>query len=125
MSLKFIFTPVAQNTIIRPMAEAVCMVRGGETVTYVDTADHKEKKITSENLYFLTLQTSVNGKKVDIDGRTVAFQASHKPAQIQVNVNDVTVMISPKTTVAEAMAQYKRKWRLQSHLLNQNIHQKD
>ena len=125
MTLKFIFTPVAQNTIIRPLAEAVCMARGGVPVEYTDTADHKEKKITPESLYFLTLQTSVNGRKTNIDGRTVAFQASYKPVQIQVNVNDVFVMISPKTTVAGAMAQYQKKWRLQSRLLSQHIRQKN
>ena len=123
--LKFIFEPVAQNTIIRPLAEAVCMARGGSTVKYTDTADHKEKKVTYENIFFLRLQTLENGKKVNIDGRTVASQASFSPVQIQVNVNDVAIMISPTTTLAEAMDQYKKKWQLQSLLLNQNARQKD
>lgn len=105
----FVFTPVAQNTIIRPLAQAVCMVRGGETVEYTDTADHQKKTIDSADLYFLNLETKINGRKVDIDGTTVSFQARYKPARIRVNVNDVVVIVSRKTTVQSAMDQYKRK----------------
>ena len=122
---KFIFTPCAQNTIIRPIAQAICMAQGGKPVEYVDTADHKTKRITLEDLHFVNLQTSVNGRKVNIDGRMVAFQAQYNPAQIQVNINDVAVMISPKTTVVEAMVQFKRKLHLQNRLLEQKIRRKD
>ena len=110
MTLKFVFKPVAQNTIIRPLAEAVCMARGGACVKYTDTADHKEKPVCSENLYSLTLQMKINGSERNIDGRTVAFQAGYKPVEIHVKINDLTVVISPKTTVVEAMAQYREKF---------------
>ena len=40
-----IFDPVAQNTIVRPMAQAVCLAQGGKPVEYVDTSDQKKKVI--------------------------------------------------------------------------------
>lgn len=110
MTLKFVFKPVAQNTIIRPLAAAVSMARGGACVKYTDTADHKEKVVYSEDLYSLTLQTKINGHERNIDGRTVAFQAAYKPAEIHVEINDLTVVVSPKTTVVSAMAQYREKF---------------
>ena len=37
--MNVIFEPVAQNTIVRPMAQAISLARGGEMVEYIDTAD--------------------------------------------------------------------------------------
>ena len=45
--MNFIFRPVAQNTIIRPLAEAVCMMHGGEETPYVDPTDKKELLLTT------------------------------------------------------------------------------
>ena len=110
MTNQFIFTPVAQNTIIRPLAQAVCIVNGGQETPYVDTADKKDKRITLDNLFWVSLEMTVDGQKKIIDGYQAAFLARHQPIKIQVNVNDIPVMISPKTTVTQAMNQYKRKY---------------
>ena len=109
MNAQFIFDPVAQNTVIRPLAQAVCMVRGGDDVQYVDTADHKTKTITAHDLYYLTLQLPKNGKKINVDGNLVAFRAQHEDISIRVNVNDVFVIVSRGTTVDGAMAEFKNK----------------
>ena len=42
MSSTLIFDPVAQNTIIRPLAEAVCITHVGRMTTYIDIADRKK-----------------------------------------------------------------------------------
>ena len=110
------FDPPAQNTIIRPVAEAVCILHGGETTSYVDTSDHKEKRITLNDLHFLSLQTQVNGQEKTIDGYKAALLARHNPLEIQVNINDIPVLISPKTTVTQAMNQYYRKYAKANHL---------
>ena len=109
MKAQFTFDPVAQNTVIRPLAQAVCMAHGGEDVSYVDTADHKTKTITVHDLYYLTLQLPKNGKKINVDGNLVAFRAQHEDIAIRVNVNDVFVMVSRGTTVNGAMTEFKRK----------------
>ena len=120
MTMKFIFSPVAQNTIIRPLAEAVCMVQGGQPVKYIDTADHKEKQITLQDLSFLSVDVRVNRRAMSMNGDQVAFQARHKPIQIQVDINDIPVIISNKTTVEAAMAQYRRKFELKNPELSRN-----
>ena len=107
--MKVIFTPCAQNTIVRPMAQAICLAKGGEPVEYVDTADHKTKTITVHDLYYLTLQLPKNGKKINVDGNLVAFRARCEDIAIRVNVNDVFVMVSRDTTVNGAMTEFKRK----------------
>lgn len=104
------FDPPAQNTIIRPLAEAVCISHGGEPTFYVDTSDHKTKVIALEWLHFLTLQTQIDGAGKRIDGYKAALLARHNPLEIQVNINDIPVLISPKTTVTQAMNQYHRKY---------------
>ena len=119
--ITFIFTPVAQNTIIRPMAEAVCVAHGGETIRYVDTSDHKEKNITSSDLYFLTLETKINGRKQILDGRQVASMAKYRPIRIRVDVNDVQVFVSQDTTVTQAMNNFYRKITPKhDHILSRN-----
>ena len=107
--MKVIFTPCAQNTIIRPMAQAICLANGGKPVEYVDTADHQKKMVTLDQLHFLNLKAKVNAKNVDVEAGVVALWARHQPIQVQVNVNDVEVMIDAKTTVDQAMAQFRKK----------------
>jgi len=108
--MKVIFTPCAQNTIIRPMAQAICLANGGEPVEYVDTADHKKKMVTLDQLYFLDLKAKGKGKDVPVEADLVAMRAHHEPVQVQVNVNDVEVMIDAKTTPDEAVAQFHQKY---------------
>ena len=114
---KFTFEPVAQNTIIRPLAQAVCIVQGGKPVRYIDTADHKEKEISYNNLYFVDIKTTINGRKTILDGRTLALWARHgKPIRLHVAINDVDVIVSKETTVEKAMAQFQEKYALQQRL---------
>jgi len=105
----FVFEPVAQNTVIRPMAQAVCIARGGETVPYTDTATHKEKSVALSDLYFLTLSTKADDRMLTWDGYQVALIAQHTPVQICVDVNDVQVFITRDTTVEQAMADFHQK----------------
>ena len=109
--MRFIFRPVAQNTIIRPMAQAVCLMHGGKETKYVDPTDGKEKVITSFDVSYLRLETMVKGRKFLMDGNQVAFHAEHYPqkASIRTEINDVDVYIYPNTTVASAMEQFRRK----------------
>ena len=109
--MKVIFTPCAQNTIIRPMAQAICLANGGKPVEYVDTADNKRKTVTLDQLYFLDLKTKVKGKDVAVEADLVATHAHHEPVQVQVNVNDVEVMIDAETTPEQAMAQFYQKFK--------------
>ena len=109
MKFQFIFEPVAQNTIIRPLAQAVCMARGGEDVSYVDTADHKTKTITANDISSLTLQVSKKGQTINVDGTLVAFRARYEDISIRVDINDVSVSVSRDTTVNGALAEIKRK----------------
>lgn len=107
--MKVIFTPCAQNTIVRPMAQAICLAKGGEPVEYVDTADHKTKTVTLDQLPFLDLKTKVKGKDVNVEADLVALRAHHEPILVQINVNDVEVMIDANTTVDQAMDQFRKK----------------
>ena len=111
MTIQFIFKPVAQNTIIRPLAEAICMMHGGQDTPYTDPTDKKEKCITYGNLHtIIGLETIVNGQKRRIEGNTIAFQARHYPeARMKVEINDVIVNVTPTTTVQEAFSQFRRK----------------
>jgi len=107
--MKVIFEPAAQNTIIRPMAQAVCIAQGGKDVDYIDTADHKKKTVGLENLSFLTVQARINKRDFNLNAYDVAMKAKHEPVLVQVNVNDVKVLVSPTTTVEQAMAQFHKK----------------
>ncbi|MBR6411975.1 MAG: hypothetical protein IKS41_02295 [Alphaproteobacteria bacterium] len=109
MKYQFIFSPVAQNTIVRPLAQAVCMARGGEPVEYVDTADHKTKTVTSNDISYLTLQVPRKSGNVNVDGTLVAFRAMHENVTIRADINDVSVFISRNTTVDGAMGEFQRK----------------
>lgn len=107
--MKVIFTPCAQNTIVRPMAQAICLAKGGEPVSYEDTTDHQIKKVTLDQLSFLDLKTNVGHKNIDVEATLVALRAHHEPVQVLVNVNDVEVMIDADTTVEQAMIQFRKK----------------
>ena len=109
--MQFIFKPVAQNTIIRPLAQAVCLMHGGEKTAYIDPVDHKEKVITSFDVSYLHFEKMIKGRKVLMDGNQVAFHAKHYPQKtsIKAEINDVDVYIYPKTTVAAAMEQFNQK----------------
>ena len=109
--MQFIFKPVAQNTIIRPLAQAVCLIHGGETTKYTDPEDHKEKVITSFDVSYLHFETIIKGRKVLMGGNQVAFHAKHYPqkASIKAKINDVDVYIYPTTTVSAAMEQFHQK----------------
>ena len=104
-----IFEPVAQNTVIRPMAEAVCIVQGGQPVRYIDTADHQEKDITISDLHGLILQSNAEACKKRLDGYEMALTAKKIPIRIRVDVNDVHIFVCRKTTVKQAMADFYKK----------------
>ena len=110
--MNFIFKPVAQNTIIRPLAEAVCMMHGGSDTSYTDPTDKKVKYISYGNLHtIIGLETVNNGRKVRVNGDLIAFHAKNHPEKthLKVEINDVLVCVTPRTTVAEALAQFHRK----------------
>lgn len=109
--MKVIFDPCAQNTIIRPMAQAICIARG-KPVEYEDPHSHEKKVITLNQLRFLDLTSvKVDNHNVNCDAYQVALIAQHgEPVQVQVNVNDVKVMIDAKTTPDQAMAQFHQKY---------------
>jgi len=109
LKMTFIFEPAAQNTVIRPMAQAVCITHGGETTSYIGTADHKEKVITLSDLRHLMLHTTIKGQKLTLDGYEVASMARHTPLRVRVDVNDVQILVSKETSVTQAMSNFHRK----------------
>ena len=111
-----IFDPVAQNTIVRPMAQAVCLARGGEPVEYVDTSDKKKKVVSEEDLTWLDLKAEIKGRQVPVESSLVTLRAKHGPVQVLVLVNDVVVKVTSKTTVQQAMAQFRRKYAAQNRM---------
>ena len=111
-----IFKPVAQNTIIRPLAQAVSLVRAGETVTYIDSADKKEKNVSYEDLFYLDLKTIIKGRQVPVEANLVTFWAKHSSVQVLVLVNGVTVKVTSNTTVQQAMSQFHRKLSAQNRI---------
>lgn len=113
MKRQFIFEPVAQNTVIYPFAQAISMTRGGRAVKYVDPVVQKEKVVGFDNLFFATLKTKIGGKMESVEAQEVALWARDRgPIQIQVNINDVAVMVSDKTTLEQAMNEFKRQLNL-------------
>ena len=117
--MNFVFRPVAQNTIIRPLAEAVCMMHGGEEIPYTDPTDKKEKRITFEHLHMISgLEIITHGRKVPVSGDLIAFQARHDPekTKLKVEINDVFVDIAPCTTVIGALGQFHRKLKLKNKM---------
>ena len=114
--MTIIFEPVAQNTIIRPMAQAVSLARGGEKVTYIDTADKKEKAVGEGDLAWLNLRTEVKGRQVPVEANLVTLRAKQDPIQVLVLVNDVVVKVTSKTTVQQAMAQFHKKYAAQNRI---------
>ena len=106
--LTVIFRPVAQNTVVRPMAEAVCIAHGGETVPYTDTCDHKEKKVSLSDLHHLTIQSNDDDEQ-RLDAYQVALKARQTPVLVRVEANDVKVLVSKQTTLAQAMAIFKQE----------------
>lgn len=123
MTIQFTFQPVAQNTIIRPLAEAVCMMHGGETTPYTDPTDNREKYISYDLLHLITgLETKIHGQKEKITGNLVAFQAHHYPnVHMQVKINDVTINIDQTTTVPEALAQFHKKLNQKNKIANRSF----
>ena len=109
--MELIFRPVAQNTIIRPIAQAVCMMNGGQNTKYVDPTDKKEKVIVDSDVAYLSLEARINGHKVPMYGYDVVFHTSHFPDQsyIKAEINDVFVYIRRSTTVEAAMKQFRKK----------------
>ena len=129
MTIQFTFKPVAQNTIIRPLAQAVCIMHGGKKTDYIDPTDKQKKSITPKDLWTISLEITKNGKPVTIDGGLAAFQALHYSAEMKVEINDIPVVITPDTTVTEAMAQFRKKYNQRNkkflrHLPQSNL-QKD
>ena len=114
--MTIIFEPVAQNTIIRPMAQAVSLARGGEKVTYIDTADKKEKAVGEGDLAWLNLRSEVKGRQVPVEANLVTLRAKQEPIQVLVLVNDVVVKVTSKTTVQQAMAQFHKKYATQNRI---------
>ena len=129
MTIQFTFKPVAQNTIIRPLAQAVCIMHGGKKTDYIDPTDHQKKSITPKDLWTISLEIIKNGKPITIDGELAAFQALHYPTEMKVQINDIPVVITTQTTVTEAMAQFKRKYNQRNRKflrhLPQSNYQKD
>ena len=116
-TMTVVFEPVAQNTVIRPMAQAISLARGGEDVSYIDTADKKEKIACLENSRWLNLRTNVNGRWVPLEADLVAFKANQGISiRMRILVNDVTVNVTRNTTVDQAMKQFRRKLAAQERL---------
>ena len=115
--MTIIFEPVAQNTIIRPMAQAISLARGGEKITYIDTADKKEKTVGERDLDWLNLKAEIKGRQVPVQASLVTLRAKQDPIQVLVLVNDVTVKITSKTTVQQAMAQFHKKYAAQNRVM--------
>ena len=121
--MEFVFRPVAQNTIIRPVAQAVCLMHGGADTSYIDPTDNQKKVITSFDVSSLSLEAVINGRKVLMNGYDVTFHSAHYPqnSRIKAEINDVNVYIYHNTTVDEAMAQfYKKLYRQQSRNTSRN-----
>ena len=106
--IMFIYNPPAQDTVVQPLAEAVCLARGCQAVLYFYRGQEGYATLNDQlALRVGMLQRADNGEKVS--PREVAQIAQNQPIQIRVDVNDVHVIISAKTTVEQAMKQFKRK----------------
>ena len=104
----FIYNPPAQDTVVKPLAEAICLARGGQTVLY--SCNGQEGFVTfNDQLAFRVgmLKRADNGEEVN--PQQVALMAQKQPVRIRVDVNDVHVMVSSETTIEQAMAQLRRK----------------
>ena len=112
-----IFEPVAQNTIVRPMAQAISLARGGETVPYIDTADKKKKAVGMSDLSLMRLRAKIHGLETPMEANLVAFKARHEGIQVRVLVNDVVVNITAETTLDQAMAQFRKKLARQERIM--------
>lgn len=112
--LTAIFEPVAQNTVIRPMAQAICIASGGKDVPYIDPTDAKEKCISVMDVCHLRLKTEVNGRNIDVSGDELAFRARHETVWVRFDANDVQVMVTPKMTLVEAMVEFRKKIAIQN-----------
>ncbi len=110
-----IFEPVAQNTVVRPIAQAISLARGGAMVNYIDTSDKKRKAVDQQDLMWLDLKTNINGKQVPIKTDLVTFRAKHDSVEVLVLVNDITVKVTSQTTVHQAMNQFYKKLAVQNH----------
>ena len=111
-----IFDPVAQNTIVRPMAQAVCLAQGGKPVEYVDTSDQKKKVINEGDLTWLDLKVDIKGRQIPVSSSLVTLRSKYGAVQVLVLVNDVVVKVTSKTTVQQAMAQFHRKYAAQNRI---------
>ena len=82
----------------------------GNDIYYQGTYD-KDLPVSMSVKYYL------NGEEKNIDGCQVAFWARHKgPIQLKVDINDIEVKISAKTTLEQAMSQYQQKYKTKSNL---------
>ena len=103
-------------------------MHGGEDTPYVDPTDCKKKVITLFDISSLRFETMVNGRKVYMDGNQVAFHAKYFPRSIRIKaeINDVFIVIDPKTTVEGAMKQlYKKLHRQNVKVVGASSRQRD
>jgi len=114
MNIEIDYSPCAQPTIARPMAEAVSLVQGGKPVKYFDTSYQQEREVNAYDLRMLNFENvKIDDKKVYMHGDALAMLARRADnILVNVNVNDIIIEISKDTTVDEAMTQYVRQYRL-------------
>ena len=106
--ITLIYNPVAQDTVTRPMAQAICLARGGEPVKYTNRG--QEKVLFWDEQMALEigpLERADNGEKVT--PKQAVQMARSGDIQVRVDANDVQVLITRKTTVEQAIAQFKQK----------------
>lgn len=103
-----LFEPEAQDSIIHPIAQAVCIARGGLPTKYVDSVNKTQRYITIHDLHFLNLKVRSNGKYIPLNASQVILKAKEQPLKIRLKINDVQLLISKNSDPQQVLKNFKR-----------------
>ena len=127
--LEIWFEPDNGLSIACGLAQAVCMARGGAEVVYEDPNDHKKRTLAEDDLPLWKQLETQNPKHPvtrvfcarEITAGSVVAVAQLFPVKIHVNLNEVDVVVEAKTTVEQAVDQYRQKLEQKNQKLEQQI----
>ena len=103
-----IFEPEAQDSIIYPIAQAVCIARGGIPTKYIDQVNKTKRYITIHNLHSLNLKVQSNGKYIPLNAYEVTLKAKEQPLKIHLKINDIQILISKNSDPQQVLKKFKR-----------------
>ena len=107
------YDPPAQGSITLPLAQAICITRGGKPSPDLETPENHEllSNVKTDNV---RLQTGGFGEPLKFFTGREAEEMVHRGilVHIVVNINDVHLLINEKTTLEQALQRYhhKLKW---------------